>query len=334
MPHAPKNKLAWRPSADIVSLKKRAQILAHIRAFFDARGLYEVETPALSRGTVTDPFIDGFSLQSLCFGENTTRYLQTSPEYAMKRLLAAGSGDIYQICKAFRNDEIGQYHNPEFTILEWYRSNFDMQDLINEVSDLLCMLLGIPNLEQTTYQHLFLKYCQFDPLQITAKELMKYATHKGHLAYLQSLQKQGNSQSHIQDSLLQMLFYTEIEPNIGQIIPMVVTHFPAAQSALATMSEDGLSANRFEVYFKSIELANGFNELTDAKEQRQRFEQDNVKRNVLGKAERPIDSAFIAALDSGLPPCSGVALGIDRLIMLLLGKTHIKQVISFDNDNA
>lgn len=334
MPRAPKSKQAWRPTADIASLKQRAQVLASIRAFFDASGAYEIETPSLSRATVTDPFIDGFQLQSTCFGGNSVRYLQTSPEYAMKRLLASGSGDIYQICKAYRDDELGNLHNPEFTILEWYRVNFEMQDLIDEVAALLCSLFNIENVEQATYQDLFIQYCEFDPLHASHEKLIEYACSNGHREYVLSLQSQCDSQIHIQDSLLQMLFYTEIESKIGQQKPMVVTHFPAAQSALATITEDGLTANRFEVYFKSIELANGFNELSDVNEQRERFEKDNLKRQDLGKALRPIDSAFMAALNDGLPPCSGVAMGIDRLVMLLLNKTQINHVMSFDNTNA
>ena len=350
----------WRPSASIDTLRKRAEIIASVRQFFHQRKVMEVETPCLSRHTITDPYLNALSsLHTEPGAKNSTQlYLQTSPEYAMKRLLAAGSGDIFQINKAFRDDEVGRYHNPEFTMLEWYRLGFGMQDLIDETGELLLNSLNLQTqvclgIEQFTYSALFERYCHFNPLDIAYKDLVEKAHIAGLKAYSEATiqainthnqcaeteslnSKKGeanavnlNAQQLHADALLQALFNQQIEPNIGQNKAVVVTHFPAAQASLATLSNDGLTANRFEVYFKGIELANGFNELQDAKQQAKRFALDNEKRLSLGLVAMPVDSNFLAALEAGLPACSGIALGIDRLLMLALNKSHISEVMSF-----
>lgn len=332
----------WRPSCTPDTLRQRANIIASIRLFFTERNALEIETPCLSKYSVTDPHLHALTtLQTPPGSVNASRlYLQTSPEYAMKRLLAAGTGDIFQITKAFRDDEVGRHHNPEFTLLEWYRLGYSMQALIDESADMLMMVLGLEAVEQFTYQAVFQEYCGFDPLNISLPELVLFAEQHGLSDYIKALTKnKQNSLSQAQDSmlkdsLLQVLFNQEIESQIGQQYPTVVTHFPASQAALATLNDDGLTANRFEIYFKGIELANGFNELTDPKLQVTRFEDDNKVRQSLGLQPIEIDAYFINALQHGLPPCSGIALGIDRLIMLALGKKHISEVVSFSHDRC
>lgn len=347
---------SWLPSASIETLKLRSALLTSIRHFFSERSVLEVETPSLSHHTITDPYIEALQSEHSEPGakQSCTMFLQTSPEYAMKRLLAAGSGDIFQICKAFRNDEVGQYHNPEFTMLEWYRLNYSMQDLIDEVSQLLLRVLPVNAIEQYTYTELFQQHCQFDPISISYDSLIKYCEKQGLGDYLLGLSTylDNNTEEHkqekmqdkhqqevaqqllLKDSALQVLFNQLIEPNIGQHAPVVVTHFPASQASLATLSDDAKHANRFEVYYLGIELANGFNELQDPKLQEARFCADNQKRQQLGLRTKVLDPHFMAALHAGLPACSGVAMGLDRLFMLALNKSHIKDVLSFSYHNC
>lgn len=329
----------WKPTASIDALRERAAIIRAIRGFFHARNVLEVETPSLSTHTVTDPYLEAMSTQHTEPGasHSTPLYLQTSPEYAMKRLLAAGSGDIFQICKAFRDDEVGRLHNPEFTMLEWYRVGFDMQALIDEVAALLVAVLPITEVEQFSYSELFEGLLSFNPHTIQMTELLAYCKSYGLADYVQSLQanmQTSNNQILLKDSLLQVIFNQQIEAKIGNCKPAIVTHFPASQASLATLSSSGQTANRFEVYFKGIELANGFNELTEASEQQFRFAQDNAKRKVLGLSLKAIDSNFLAALSYGLPACSGVAIGVDRLVMLASNKTSVGEVISFSHLNC
>ncbi|MDU1271857.1 MAG: EF-P lysine aminoacylase GenX [Escherichia coli] len=268
---------SWQPSASIPNLLKRAAIMAEIRRFFADRGVLEVETPCMSQATVTDIHLVPFETRFVGPGhsQGMNLWLMTSPEYHMKRLLVAGCGPVFQLCRSFRNEEMGRYHNPEFTMLEWYRPHYDMYRLMNEVDDLL------------------------------------------------------------QQVLLQLLFTFGVEPNIGKEKPTFVYHFPASQASLAQIStEDHRVAERFEVYYKGIELANGFHELTDAREQQQRFEQDNRKRAARGLPQHPIDQNLIEALKVGMPDCSGVALGVDRLVMLALGAETLAEVIAFSVDRA
>lgn len=332
----------WHPTASIEVLHQRAVLIDHIRAFFRERKILEVETPCLSANTITDPYLLALHTLHTPPGSNKARklFLQTSPEYAMKRLLAAGSGDIFQLCKSFRDDEVGRLHNPEFTMLEWYRLGFSMQALIDETKALLLSVLEVEKVEQASYAQLFEKHLGFNPLNIALEALID--TCKNHdlgdyVSSLQSnIQETDTLQSNIllKDSLLQVLFSLLIEPNIGKVYPIVVTHFPASQASLARLNSDGKTANRFELYYKQIELANGFEELSDAHEQRKRFEQDNKKRQVLGLPRQKIDMHFMAALDAGLPDCSGIALGIDRLLMLALNKNKIEEVMSFSYCNC
>ena len=249
----------------------------------------------------------------------------TSPEYNMKRLLAAGSGAIYQLCKVFRNEEAGKRHNPEFTMLEWYRPYFDMYRLINEVDDLLQEILDCEPAESFSYQFVFQTYVGLDPLSATKAQLIEKARKYG-------LQCQEDEN---RDTLLQFLFSEVVEANIGKERPTAVYHFPSTQAALAQVSsEDHRVAERFEFYYKGLELANGFHELDDAKEQIRRFNADNVEREKMGLPPQALDTRFLASLEAGMPNCSGVALGVDRLVMIALDAEHIRDVIAFSVESA
>ncbi|HDR0713763.1 TPA: elongation factor P--(R)-beta-lysine ligase [Pasteurella multocida] len=317
----------WQPSASIENLLARAKIIAEIRRFFTDRGLLEVETPVLSEFGVTDVHLSTFNTTfiSPTAEKSKALWLSTSPEYHMKRLLAAGSGPIFQLCHVFRNEEAGQRHNPEFTMLEWYRPHFDMYRLINEVDDLLQQILDCKPTESLSYQFVFQEYVGLDPLSAEKAELVA----KAKQYHLQQAEQEDR------DTLLQFLFSTVVEPNIGKENPVAVYHFPAPQAALAQISsEDHRVAERFEFYYKGLELANGFHELTDVNEQLHRFEQDNVQRQKMGLPQRQIDKRLLGALQAGVPNCSGIALGVDRLLMIALGANAIHEVMAFGIENA
>ncbi len=321
--------MMWQPCADMATLKKRAEILNGIRRFFAERDVLEVETPVMSQATVTDVHLASFVTEFVGPGhaKGVKLYLQTSPEFAMKRLLCAGSGCIYQIGKAFRNEEAGRFHNPEFTMLEWYRVGFDHVALMHEVEALLKAILECGDAQYISYQQAFIDHAGVDPLECepAALKSLLQACGMGDIAAMED----------DRDILLQLIFSELIEPQIGQDSPCFVYHFPAAQAALAKISQaDPRVAERFEVYFKGIELANGFHELNDAAEQQARFELDNQKRRASGRAENGIDSRFVAALHSGMPDCAGVALGIDRLVMLATGHDSIEKVMTFNVERA
>lgn len=319
----------WQPTASIETLRERSRILQKIRAFFEARNVMEVETPILGQSSVTDLNLRAFETQFSSPLSPTKKmlYLQTSPEYAMKRLICAGSGCIFQICKAFRDEEAGRLHNPEFTMLEWYRMGFDHLQLIDEIDELLRELLHSKPISICSYQQLFVEYCGIDPLSATLQELRNSASQDG----FSELAETEDSK----DVLLQLLFNHNVEPNIGLEHPMAVVDFPATQAALAKISSnDNRVAERFEIYFKGFELANGFNELNDSCEQLARFDQDNIARQKLGIKPSDIDPLFLAALEHGLPDCAGVALGIDRLVMLAIGASDIAESMTFNVESA
>ncbi|MCO7188639.1 MULTISPECIES: elongation factor P--(R)-beta-lysine ligase [unclassified Pseudoalteromonas] len=332
MSHAisdPASECLWAPSASIDTLRQRAAIVAKIRMFFAERDVLEVETPSLAQASVTDVHLATFSTMFVGPGHaaGTPLYLQTSPEFAMKRLVAAGSGPIYQIGKAFRNEESGRHHNPEFTMLEWYRPGYDEFALMAEVDALMQTILGCPKAESLSYQQAFIQHLGIDPLTASLNDLRHLACQRGHEHIAEQEQHR--------DTLLQLLFCMEIEPLIGQQAPCFVYHFPASQAALAQLNaDDSRVAGRFELYYRGMELANGFNELTDAVEQSARFDEDNALRTAMGLAPVAKDTRFLAALAQGLPACAGVALGVDRLVMLATGKTQLKEVIAFDIDRA
>lgn len=323
--------VAWQPTISISALKKRAEILAKIREFFAIRGIIEVETPILSQATVTDPHLGSLTTFCPVVGQNHPQkfYLQTSPEFAMKRLLVAGSGPIYQIGKSFRADLRGNYHNPEFTMLEWYRPGFTHGDLMIEVDGLLRRILNCEVANCESYGDLFKKYCELDPYVASVAELRACA-------------EKHQIDIHDADTIdevtpwLYLLMMHLIEPHLGQNNrPTFVVDFPAAQAALAKVNPGPPAvAERFEVYWRGMELANGFHELCDADEQRRRFVADNEWRKANGLEEMPIDENFLAALEHGLPACAGVALGIDRLVMAALAETDLGNVLTFSIERA
>ena len=319
----------WRPSITLERLKQRADVLATIRAFFAERGVLEVETPLLANAGVTDLHLsNAVTHLNLQDNQATRFFLQTSPEYAMKRLLAAGSGCIYQLAKVVRNDEIGKLHNPEFTMLEWYRVGFSDRDLMQEVDALLQCIINTPPAEYISYQQLFIQYTGCDPLTQTGLAALK--------AWLveKSLGDWVASETD-NDILLQLAMSHYIEPHIGYERPVFVYNFPASQAALARLDpDDQRVAHRFEVYVRGVELANGYYELTDYQQQVERFELDNQQRVASGRPVAVVDQRLLAALASGLPESSGVALGVDRLLMLKWGTAHIREVLTFTSANA
>ncbi len=314
----------WQPTASIEQLKSRAKVIQTIRQFFANRDVLEVDTPAMSHATVTDIHLHTFQTEFVGpgYADGRKLYFMTSPEFHMKRLLAAGSGCIYQICKSFRNEENGRYHNPEFTMLEWYRVGFDHHQLMDEMDELLQLVLGCGDAQRMSYQQAFLTVLGVCPLEASMTELKRVAAELGLSDIAEPEQDR--------DTLLQLLFSIGVEGKIGQDVPAFVFDFPASQAALAKINpQDPRVADRFEIYFKGIELANGFHELDNPAEQLKRFEEDNLKREEMGLAPQPVDYHLIDALKAGLPDCAGVALGIDRLIMLSLGCDHIDQVTAF-----
>lgn len=325
--------MSWQPSMSWKNAQRRSEVIAQIRAFFLSKNVVEVETPLLTSSTVTDVHLDAFATQyqyspdSHC-DQSSVLYAQTSPEFAMKRLLASGYGCCYQICKAFRHEQHGRFHNPEFTMLEWYRLGFDHLKLMEEVAELLQLTLGCSQVERITYQELFIRELNIDPLRTNKKQLMTIISDHNKLSDWLQIEE-------CVDTLLQFVMAELIEPKIGKNVPCFVYNFPASQASLAKIScTDSSVAERFECYYKGIELANGFHELTDANQQQSRFQRDNEMRLQLGKPQQEIDQHFISALDSGLPSCAGVALGIDRLVMLALSADSIDQVLTFPITNA
>lgn len=305
----------------------RAALLNETRDFFATRQILEVETPLLVNAGVTDVNLGSFTVQLA----GQSMYLHTSPEYAMKRLLAAGYGDIYQLCRVARVDERSRLHNPEFTLLEWYRMGFSMQALIAEIADLLDGLLRragqAPRRRRTLrYQQAFLDVLQIDPLAASHAALEQLTLAHGlDAAAAGSLDR---------DGLLDFLIGAVIGPTLGHGEWLALTHYPASQAALARLDDDPRVARRFEIYADGIELANGFEELASADEQRSRFEADNRLRERRGLSRIQIDESLLAALAHGLPACAGVALGFDRAVMLATGATHIDEVIAFPTEIA
>jgi elongation factor P--(R)-beta-lysine ligase len=322
--------MTWMPSATNEVLQQRAAFLKEIRSFFEKRGVMEVDVPLLYSGVATDPYLEAFAVS--CGNEGNVRYLQTSPEYLMKRLLAAGSGPIYYLGKAFRKGEIGAKHNPEFTILEWYRPEWNHIQLINEVERLLFELLGSEVAEQYTYKGLFEARFKIDPHIVATNELKD-------IALLHGWANRDPAPNLDRNSWLDLLFTHGIEPQLGYTCPVIITDFPATQASLAktrivTGNPNYAIAERFEFYYRGLEIANGYHELTCPNEQRRRFEENLEDRKKLGYAPLPLDHALLSALSNGFPPCAGVAVGVDRLFMLKLQECNIAKVLSFAWEQA
>jgi lysyl-tRNA synthetase class 2 len=316
----------WQPSASLLLLKKRAEFFNQIRDFFRKRQVLEVDTPLLCHTSIPDIHIQSIPAAiQLPNGRIQNYYLQTSPEFAMKRLLAAHGQAIFQLGKAFRQEEIGRYHQPEFTMLEWYRPGFDHHALMDEVDALLQNILNTQPAVRITYDQLFFSYLNIHPHISSLDELKNCAE-------VHSLLVGGDMVDTDKDTWLNLLLTHCIEPHLGQDLqPCFVYDFPASQAALSRVrSGEPKLASRFEVYLCGVELANGFHELQDADEQRQRFLENLQERERLGLPILPIDEYLLAALEHGLPDCAGVALGVDRLIMAATGAKHIQDVVSFD----
>jgi len=311
----------WKPTASPINLKLRAQLYSKIRQFFLERNVLEVETPLLCHHTVTDPHIESFAVHT-----HTTYYLQTSPEYAMKRLLAAGSGSIYQITKSFRIGESGRQHNPEFSLLEWYRVDFNHHDLMNEIDLFLQFTINTKPAEKISYQNLFLTHLTIDPFKSTLSALKKLIVENNIRIDLDQLDF---------DTALQILLSHVIEPTLGIEKPLFLHDFPITQAALSTIRHDDPPvAERFELYLQGAEIANGFHELTDPVEQENRFKKNQIVRKNHNQSIPTIDYYFIDALKYGLPACAGVAIGLDRLLMYYAKITSISEVIAFPFDRA
>ncbi len=318
----------WQPTASLENMKLRARILAEIRGFFSACDVMEVETPLLSLAGATDPYLDSLTshYQGPLFPAGQTVYLQTSPEFAMKRLLAAGSGSIYQICKAFRNGEAGRQHNPEFTMLEWYRPGFDHHVLMDEVEALIAVILKTAPARRLTYHDLFAEYVGLDPFDLSVEDACACLQARNIIL--------PDMADAMIDDWLSLIMTHVIEPAFG-VEPVFVYDFPASQAMLARVADaQPPVAQRFELYINGMELANGFYELADAAEQQRRFEADLQLRQQLGLPEIGMSHALIAALESGLPDCAGVALGVDRLLMLVAGAENIAEVLAFPLDSS
>ena len=319
----------WRPSCSLSQLKARAGLYAQLRAFFLKRNVLEVETPILGRSTATDPHLDSLSLQlNPAPGAVPEKlFLHTSPEFPMKRLLPAGSGPIFQICKTFRNAESGSRHNPEFTMLEWYRPGFDLQMLMDETSALISSILGECEFRTMTYKALFKEYLGIDPMRVSLETLKEKAE-----------QGAGYSGPDLtKDEYLDLLISICIEPDLGKTLdgkfrPLFVIDYPVSQASLAALKMDAEGvqvAERFELYIDGLEIANAYHELIDASEQAQRFEADNQVRQDMGLEQIPREEHLLAALVSGMPACSGIALGVDRLLMIKTRAKDISEVLSF-----
>ncbi|MCG7893240.1 MAG: EF-P lysine aminoacylase GenX [Candidatus Thiodiazotropha taylori] len=320
----------WRPSASLGMMRRRASVLREIREFFWRAGVLEVETPVCSRFAATDPAIDSFETRYTGpqAAQGLPLYLQTSPEFPMKRLLCADSGPIYQICKVFREGELGDRHNPEFTLLEWYRPGFDHHKLMQEVADLVNLLSDeVLPVERLSYAEAFQQNLKVDPHNATIEQLRAAAIDHG-LPGIEDLELD-------RDGWLNLLLSHLIEPGLGQQKMTFLYDYPASQAALARVSGDSPAvAERFELYISGVEIANGFHELDDSAEQQRRFEKDNNQRLETGRPAVPMDEWLLQALEQGLPACAGVALGIDRLMMVLTGSDNIRDVISFGLDRA
>jgi lysyl-tRNA synthetase class 2 len=347
MSHVPKNdkplaEPQWQPHTSPEQLRLRANTINQIRTFFAQKQLLEVDTPVLSVSTIADPFIESFQTGYQPLTQRLPKsdyYLHTSPEFPMKRLLAAGSGSIFQIAKVFRQGELGSRHNPEFTLLEWYREGWNHEQLMQEVLELLTMVisphqaLGKPVF--LSYQQVFEQYLGFNPHLANKQDLIDCCAELGLSNVLAADEDR--------DRYLELLFSHKIEPYLGvaqqesESLPCLcfIYHYPASQASLAriTKIKEAEVAERFEIFINGMELGNGFHELNDPQEQRKRFQSDNNRRKIMGLQEVPLDEHFLAALEE-LPDCAGVAIGIERLLMVISGAKHIQEVLNFPFEYA
>jgi len=317
----------WRPTASLATLQRRAAALQTTREFFGARRVLEVETPIMINAPVSDLNIGSVKVQMPGHG-GPPLFLHTSPEYAMKRLLAAGAGDIYQVCHVFRGAERGRQHNPEFTMVEWYRLGFSLDQLMREVADLVRALLALDlPVELVSYRDAVRRHADLDPLDAGIEELQRAALALGLDA--RQARKAGR------DELLDLIVGAKVGPALGATTLTFMHRYPASQAALARLDPgEPRLALRFELYHRGIELANGYHELSDAAEQRRRFAADQQSRASRGLPVASLDQRLLAALDAGLPDCAGVALGFDRVLMLAQDAASIDDVLAFPTERA
>ncbi|MCB1180893.1 MAG: EF-P lysine aminoacylase GenX [Chlamydiia bacterium] len=302
----------------LARLEDRARMLGRARDFFFERDILEVDTPILSKRASVDAHID--LIEAVALGERC--FLHSSPEYGMKRLLSMGMGDIYQLSHVFRDEEMGSHHNPEFMMAEWYRIGFTFEEMIQETAEFCALFLNIePTFDFLTYNQAFLKYCGFNPKEMTKERLLSYLKERGI-----SIPSEAS-----REELLHLCLTFLVEPHLGKMQLLALTDYPSSEAALARTRtvENEEVAMRFELYFRGVELANGYHELTDANEQKKRFLEENQERLDLGKKAFPFDTEFLEALRKGLPDCCGVAVGIDRLMMLRHRASTLEEVIPF-----
>ena len=320
------NKKTWQPSASLEILKVRANALAKIRDFFYQQQVMEVDVPILSSATVPDPYLDSIIVKVDLpnIGNQLNHYLHTSPEYTMKRLLCAGSGDIYYLGKVFRQGDLSPRHQPEFTMLEWYRLDFSLQQMMEETTQVIKLILGNLNVEFISYQQAFQDYANIKNIHKATAKACKNCLANNNIAEIVGVDDTDKN-------LWEQLILTEIiEPKLGNKCITCLHHYPAKDAALAQISANGVTAERFEIFVNKMEIANGYLELQDAKIYQQRFAESLEQRIKINKENVPIDNHLINALNQqGLPNCSGVALGFDRLLMLLENKQNIEQVMPF-----
>jgi lysyl-tRNA synthetase class 2 len=321
----------FRPIASWSTLQLRAELLARTRRFFAERGFLEVETPLLSADVVVDRYLEPLAVTLPTDprrpAEGRAMWLQTSPEFAMKRLLAGGAEAIYQITRAFRAGEAGPLHNPEFTIVEWYRRGDSMADGMQLLSDLAEELLQLGPAERISYANAFETHAGVDAHRATLEQLRDVAERRG-------IRASESFAGADRDNWLNLLLAELVEPNLGRERPTILFHYPASHAALARVDGNPPVAERFELYVRGIELANGYHELTDAETLRTRNREANRMRAAEGKPPLPEESRLLAAMEHGLPECTGVALGFDRVVMLAAGAPSLRDVMAFPIDRA
>ena len=333
----PLSKPSYAPTMTLAMAQQRAQLMSAIRHFFATRQVLEVQTPLLSQAGNTDTFLQSVAAHVTYQDKPRTYYLHTSPEFAMKRLLASWQVPMYQICPVFRDNEIGARHNIEFTMLEWYQPNYSLDDMAAELGELLELLYGHPIImSHYRYVDAFMDFVGIHPLTASLAALQAVAEDKGLIGFDFNSVESCDSEQDRRQSWLDLLFSHAVEPNLGHDLPTLVIEYPPATAALAKTAVDkegNIVAKRFELYIKGIEIANAYDELADGQALRERFEQDNQLRGRHNLPQMPIDMHLLAA-SNDLIPCSGIAVGIDRLFMVITGASSLEEVIPFPSGLA